>query len=277
VPWRGKTLVGVWHKYSKAKPDRISVSREELLAFLTEINAAYDGLNLQLEDITMINTGLILFGDEDDQSSESDHSFAKRSVLVDHAGEGMQGLVSVVGARATVARGIADKTIDIVDRRLSRSGKTESTAWHRIYGGSFDDFQSLAGGIQKQLPDADPDTIQALAHNHGAAWTELLDVQAGTSLLQVIPQSHVLQAEIVHAIRHEMATSLADIVFRRTELGTAGDPGADATEVAADIAAGEFGWDAATRSREIATVREILDKRGPWCFVDHNNQLPAGE
>ena len=63
-----------------------------------------------------------------------------------------------------------------------------------------------------------------------------------------------LAAEILHAVREEMALSLADIVLRRTPLGTFGHPGRAALEACATIAGVELAWDAARRAREIDLV-----------------------
>jgi glycerol-3-phosphate dehydrogenase len=66
-------------------------------------------------------------------------------------------------------------------------------------------------------------------------------------------QPHV-GAEVVYTIRHEMACTLADVVIRRTGIGSAGHPGAAMVTAAARVAAEELGWDADRRDREIAAV-----------------------
>ena len=60
-------------------------------------------------------------------------------------------------------------------------------------------------------------------------------------------------AEVVNAVRDEMATRLADVVFRRTDLATGGHPG-EALAEAADLAAQELGWDERRRADELADV-----------------------
>ena len=55
--------------------------------------------------------------------------------------------------------------------------------------------------------------------------------------------STVLEAEVVHAVREEMAETLADVVFRRTDLGTGGHPGEEALQACARLMASESGWD----------------------------------
>ena len=45
--------------------------------------------------------------------------------------------------------------------------------------------------------------------------------------------------------------TLADALIRRTEAGSAGHPGDDAVERAAEVMAGELGWDDRRRKTEI--------------------------
>jgi glycerol-3-phosphate dehydrogenase len=67
--------------------------------------------------------------------------------------------------------------------------------------------------------------------------------------------SETLNAEVIHAVRAEMAVKLADCVFRRTELGTAGDPGYEALETCARLMGRELGWSADRIGVELADVR----------------------
>ena len=73
-------------------------------------------------------------------------------------------------------------------------------------------------------------------------------------------------AAVARAIREEMALDLADLVFRRTGLGSFGHPGRPALEACAAGAASEFGWDEARRRRELDAVEtefRRLAGRGP--------------
>jgi glycerol-3-phosphate dehydrogenase len=71
-----------------------------------------------------------------------------------------------------------------------------------------------------------------------------------------LPGATTLKAEVLHAIREEMALTLADIVFRRTDLATGGHPGADALHESATLAAAALGWDERRRRAEIAAVEK---------------------
>ena len=65
----------------------------------------------------------------------------------------------------------------------------------------------------------------------------------------------VIRAEVIHAVRDEMAVHLEDVVFRRTELGTAGSPGDEALRECARLMANELGWTDERSNKELADVR----------------------
>jgi glycerol-3-phosphate dehydrogenase len=62
---------------------------------------------------------------------------------------------------------------------------------------------------------------------------------------------------VVHAAREEMAVHLADVVLRRTDLGSEMRPPEAALEAAADLMARSLGWSPARRDAEISDIREI--------------------
>src|SRR5262249_33521440 len=89
----------------------------------------------------------------------------------------------------------------------------------------------------------------ALAHNYGAAYRRVLALASERAdLSRPIVGSTTLRAEVVNAVRDEMATRLSDVVFRRTDLATGGHPGEAALAEAADLMAQELRWDERRRS-----------------------------
>jgi glycerol-3-phosphate dehydrogenase len=58
-------------------------------------------------------------------------------------------------------------------------------------------------------------------------------------------------------MREEMAQKLSDVVFRRTDLGTAAMPGEDALTSCANLMAAEKGWKQERIKAELAEVRKV--------------------
>jgi glycerol-3-phosphate dehydrogenase len=63
-----------------------------------------------------------------------------------------------------------------------------------------------------------------------------------------------LAQRILHAAREEMAVTLDDVVYRRTELGDPPGPDREAVERAARILGDALGWDDVRRGAEAASV-----------------------
>jgi glycerol-3-phosphate dehydrogenase len=257
VPWRECTLIGVWHVVYAGAPGEFTVTEEDLRTFLDEINDAYPGLDLTLDDVAMWHAGLVPFGHN--ESGAADLSYGKRSHLIDHASEhGVEGLVSMIGVRYTTSRGVAERAISLVFRKLGRQAPKSGTATTPIYGGHIERFDEfLRTAIDSRPSTLSPAVMRALAHNHGSAYPEVLryldeDARWGERL----GTSAVLKAEVVHAVREEMAQKLADAVFRRTDLGTGGYPGEAALIQCAKLMASELGWNESRLCQELAEVND---------------------
>jgi glycerol-3-phosphate dehydrogenase len=255
VPWREATLIGVWHVVHRGAPDAFTVTEDELVAFLGEINAAYPALALTLEDIALWNAGLVLFGEN--HPGATNLRYGKRSCLVDHARtHRVQGLITLVGVRATTARGMAAKAVDLVCHKLDRKAPRTMTAVTPIYGGQIEHFEQFVQQATRQRPPSVcPEVIRSLVHNYGAEYTKVLRcLDADSSWAETLGDSTTLKAEVVHAVREEMAQKLSDVVFRRTDLGTAGHPGEEALRACAALMATQMGWSPQRVSQELAEV-----------------------
>ena len=256
VPWLGSTLIGVSSAIWREDPDALRVPDAEVDGFLEEINEADPALKLGRADVGLVMAGLLPI----DQGNEADGnvSFGKRPLLVDNArADGVEGLVTAIVNRYTIARGTAEEAVDLAVRKLGRAAPRSRSAVTPLYGGLVPRFDRLVGEVAAELPAGTPAGVaERLAHNHGSAYADVLRVgRERPDWNQPIPGSFTLRAEVIHAVRAEMACRLGDCVFRRTDLATTGDPGAAILDEAADLAAGELGWSAERRATELREVR----------------------
>ena len=252
VPWRGVTLVGVWHKVFEDHPDTYEVTDAELESWIAEINLAYPEAALTLDDVAMSSAGLVPFGENEGDADNL--KFAHRSRIVDHQEtDGLDGMLTLIGVRYTTGPYEAAKLIDQIVHRLDIGLAQSKLAWTPVRGGELDDFAGLCKEIERHgLPQP---AANALAHNHGSAWRE---VMGHDEHKRQLPGSTVLEAEIHHAVKAEMAQSLADIVFRRTDLLTNGIVPSGAIERAAELAAEAAGWSAERQNSERQFVEDRL-------------------
>ena len=99
--------------------------------------------------------------------------------------------------------------------------------------------------------------LRHLVYTYGSAYKEILEGDRE----RIVPESPVLAAEVRHAVREEMASDLASVVLRRTELGTAGHPGRAVLEACADVVQSELGWSAAHKKEELENLETFYRKR----------------
>jgi glycerol-3-phosphate dehydrogenase len=256
IPWRDHTLFGSWHTVHTRSPDDFEVCEDELQGFIEEINSSDVDLGIRREDVSMVYAGLTLFGEN--VPGQRNLRFGHRSMLIDHAAEhGIEGLVTMIGVRATTARGMGQKAIDLVLKKSGQTAGPSRTAEIPIHGGDIRSFEALVKDAATQHGAAlGAERIRALIHNYGTEYGAVLKYAADIEAYsQPIGSSQTLKAEVIHAVREEMAMTLGDTAFRRTDLATGGHPGEDTLAECARLMAAEHGWDDERVRREMDAVR----------------------
>lgn len=242
APWRGTTLVGTWHRLHTGDPDGPEVERDELAGFVDEVNAGYPGLHLRVEEISLVQFGLVPFGTNPEGTVHL--RTGHRSRVVDHAAaHGMEGLVSLIGVRFTTGRREAERAVDLVFRKLGSSPPRSRTAEAPVIGGDIPNWSSFLAQLRSGSGGAlDEGTLEHLARNYGTEAPRILDTaRAGLDGHEAPGEDALLDAQARFGVREEMAGTLSDLVFGRTDLGTAGHPGAARLERCARVLAGELG------------------------------------
>jgi glycerol-3-phosphate dehydrogenase len=105
------------------------------------------------------------------------------------------------------------------------------------------------------------EVLRSLANNYG---TEIVDIIALANerpeLGTTLGSSTTIAAQVVRAVKEEMALTLEDVVFRRTELASGGSPGAEALRRCAECMASELGWDVHRTAAELRGVSKSLSR-----------------
>ena len=259
APWRNVSLVGTAYAAYEGDPDSYRVTEKEITDLIAEINLAYPAAKLTRGDVKAVHGGLLPMDGVSRRTGEV--ILSKHYRLIDHrTDDGWDGLISVVGVKYTTARGVAEKAVDIALKKLGSAFTRSRSDEVPIYGGCiarFNDFLSAA--VDSRPEGISPESMTHLVYHYGSRYPDILAyIQREPALAIPLPgQKHVIGAEVVHAVREEMALTLADCILRRTELGSAGDPGEACLTACADLMARERGWDSSRRQSEIAQVRAL--------------------
>ena len=166
------------------------------------------------------------------------------------------GVVSVTGGKLTTYRRMGADTVDavgdVLDRRIGRS----VTRRLRLHGA--EGYERLSAD-DLGLP---ADVVDHLGGRHGGEARALAalihaDRSLGEPAVAGLPY---LRAEVVHAVRHEMARTLDDVLTRRIPARWLdGRAAADAADDVARLMAGALGWDDGRVQREVAAFRTGVD------------------
>jgi glycerol-3-phosphate dehydrogenase len=260
VPWRGRALVGTSQSSTTVQPGAATVTAGELEAFIREINAAFRALQLSPSDVTLVHRGLVpAVVDRDGRPH-----LRSTPEIIDHSSEGAPRAFTAIGVKYTTARAMAERTVNLVARRLGKRLTASRTATTPLPGAAIADHEALAietaRALQFEVPLA---TIRHLIGRYAEASPEIIRLMHAREDLRapIDPGHTTLAAEVPFVIRHEMAHRLGDIVVRRTGLGDSGHPGRGALERCAELAAEELGWDDARIASEINAVEELYRVR----------------
>jgi len=247
VPWRGTTMIGTYYTQHRGAPDSAAVEEREIEEFLDGIQAVLPKGSISAKDIRCLHFGLLPMDPASDRRGVP--SPASTPWFCDHArSDGMEGLVSVQGVKYTTARAVAERTVDYISNKLGVTGNPCRTGATPIFGGD-----GSSCGMSGIFPET---VLRHLAQNYGSESSRILGYATERPELgrTIAGSEEVLRAELVHGIREEMAQSLGDLVFRRTDLGTIGHPGRECLDECAKIAATELGWDGQRVLRELENV-----------------------
>jgi glycerol-3-phosphate dehydrogenase len=163
------------------------------------------------------------------------------------------GLVSVEGGKLTTYRRMAADTVDAVVGMLGRGGKSV-TKRLRLLGANVNHGTATGRG-SANIDDH-------LMSRYGSMGTDLLDLERDQPALRepLVPGLPYRKSEAIYAVRAEMATTLDDVLSRRTRARLLDrDRTSVAAEDVAQLIAPELGWDAARISTEVAQYRAKLD------------------
>ena len=256
APWGKSTMFGTAYKNFSVNIDGYSVPEKVLQELIDEFNEACPDLGLSFENISFYHRGFIPINNN--VNSKNSSLILEHDNIIDHAiSDGISGLISVVGVKYTTARYLAQKALDVIFKRLGKTPPPCKTAQVPICGGEIVHFQEHEDNhsiFQK--------SIKRLLDNYGSCYKDVLQyAQSDPVWAEPIDEdSQVLHCEILHSVRAEMAVKLSDVVFRRTDLGTASCPSLKQLKVIAKIMADELGWN---ENKQTDEINEVLHAYSP--------------
>jgi glycerol-3-phosphate dehydrogenase len=256
IPWRNHTLIGTTDQPYTGSPDDYRVTPESIRGLIDEVNGTLGADVVNFDDVLYSYGGLRPL--VEDVSADT-YGASRRYEIQDNAEDGIEGLVTVEGGKFTTSRMLAEKTVDIAERKLARRRIDSPTASRYLWGCQIPDMRDFTLRLFRDNRDFDWDTLEYLGRNYGTETDEVLALaRTDRRLRERLDRDGEIAAQVVHAVRNEMARTLEDIVLRRTGIGSLGEAGGDTLEETAQAAASELGWDRERICAEVEGVRRVL-------------------
>lgn len=258
LPAGDQAIIGTTETPARQGPDHVRATREEVRYLLTACNSYFPAAGLRDDDVIAAWSGIrplaatVAGGEADAGSASREHDIAEHE----------SGMLIVTGGKLTTYRAMAE---EVVDRAVSILGMGEGDGRHIRE-------RPLPGGELRSLEDEERDAEGAtgdravgrrLVHAHGSSWREVwASTRDDPALREPIEAGLPFTfAEGLHALRHEMACTLADVLVRRTLLAyQTRDNGCGAARRLAEVIAAREGWDAARTVNALRAFDEEAER-----------------
>jgi len=259
MPWNGLALIGTTDTRCDEDPDRLRPQSSEVDYLLEATRGLLPGASLSRRSVLYAYSGLRPLP----RQGLKETAAITRRHQVRHHGRSVRGLYSLIGGKITTYRHLAEEAVDQVVARLGRPAAPCTTATAALPGTAPREQVLAELASYPALPVATRGHLYDL-YGGRAGEVAALTRQAPELAELLDPAGGAIAAEVVHAVRHEQARTLGDILLRRCMAGLGADLGAAALPKALAVAARHLGWDGARCAAEEAAYRaEIAQLQVP--------------
>jgi len=256
MPHDSYVLVGTTDTDYDGDPAAVAADKTDLAYLLGVLGESLPGIKLSAEDVASSFAGLRALV-ENGADAKAPSSVPREEVILESA----SGMLTVAGGKLTTHREIAEKLVTRVMKDLGRAAGVCPTRDTPLPGARADgavraDAEALAtiGRVAREILLARYGTRAGIPAQIAATRADL-----AAPLASGCP---VIGAEVIHAVRNEMVSHLADFMVRRTAMSWRYPIEAEAAAPAvARLMAAELGWDPARQEQELAAFRADMARR----------------
>ncbi len=273
IPWGDRSYVGTTDTDFDGDPSEVYATRDDVAYLLAAANAYFPEHQLTESDVISTWAGLRPLISPPDTGVKASQVSREHEILI-----GENGLITIAGGKLTTFRRMAGEVVDTVVRLLRLS----SALPHGL-GESRTDRMPLPGAVGWPADD-DPSSIErrviaaacgridgATAKNLTATYgTAALSVAAlcagdpslATPLAEGRPE---ILAQVDWAVTRELASTVADVMIRRTQLYYRDhDQGLGAALAVADRMGELIGWSSSEKKRALAAYEAEVEASRRW-------------
>jgi glycerol-3-phosphate dehydrogenase len=253
IPWREHSLIGTTDRVYDGDPDHFKVSEVDITGLIDDTNENFPVANLKREDVLYFYGGLRPIVEKDTDIDVYDAS--RKYEIYDHeVDDNIKGMITVIGGKYTTSRNLARQVVDMVYKKKNKESPECQTDTTPLYGGALGPFKRyIEKEIRKHKKEYPQEVVENLIHQYGTEHGRVMALAEEDESLRekVTEKLPDIMAEVAYAVSEEMALHLDDVLFRRTGIGTLGNPGEDAIKKCADLMGKMLGWNDRDKEREI--------------------------
>lgn len=236
VPWHDKLVVGTTDtpiNEHSLEP----VALEEEIEFIIRTADQYLVKAPQRKDVLSMFAGLRPLAAPQDGSAKTKEISRSHKIIVSDSG-----LITITGGKWTTYRKMAEDTVDKAIKIGNLENRVVKTKDLQIHGSKAD----VDRKDHLYVYGSDRGALLALK-NENAAWANKLD-----------PRADYLEAEVIWAVRYEMARTLEDVLARRVRiLFLDARLAIDVAPKVASLIAGELNKDAVWEKEQVETFTKL--------------------
>jgi glycerol-3-phosphate dehydrogenase len=250
VPWGDLTYIGTTETGYTGPPEAAAADGRDVVYLLRSANAVFPDARLQPDDVIATWAGIRPLVRP---KRETDAGQASREYLIIER----PGLVSITGGKLTTYRAMAAAVVDRVAAALrDLDGRTPAprapTDRRPLPGGEAPTLDFVVAEVEREGVGSPLATHLARRYGTEAPAVARLARSDRRLLEPIAAGTTEIRAELVHAVRRELALTLSDLLIRRTTVfyGVPGHAAREAPELAR-LVAPELGWDGPRTALEV--------------------------
>ncbi|MFQ5634006.1 MAG: glycerol-3-phosphate dehydrogenase [Gammaproteobacteria bacterium] len=246
IPWNGMLLIGTTDIRHDGNPADATGDPGEIRYLLDETNRIFPGARLDEKNIHYRYTGVRPLP----KKRSKDTGDITRKHIIRHHRRFAKGLYTVIGGKLTTYRHLAQEVTDRVARRVDFKGGKCVTAKDPLPGAAGN-FPAVVDSLDR-CDAIRPESRAHLLGVYGCRAALIQQLVEARPLLgaKICPHSHAIAAEIIFCYEHELATTISDVLLRRTMIGLSPDLGRAALPRAVGVAREFLGWGQARADEE---------------------------
>lgn len=256
IPWGDKWIVGTTDTPYDGDRTKPLATQEDVQYILDQANRVLEP-KIKAEDIIGVFAGLRPLVANKTGSATTKLS---REHTVDRP---VPGFVSLAGGKYTTYRVMAKDAVDLAVLDLRKLVSDSVTDKLPLIGA--DGYFALVQQREKiaEKYAVSEATITHLLNRYGSLIEEILEIinEDPSMSERLIPDLPYIKAEILHAVTHEGALSVEDVLLRRTRISFEDFySGSEVATEVANIIGGELGWGARERNASVKSFLAVTDK-----------------